>query len=124
VKPSKSIFTSNLYNYMLKCEDSLREFYEVKIFFSIMVLRNIVKKNLANKVVKRIYNQYYDVIYKYSHKKLYKLIELRAFQRVFKHFTETGSLEAMMKEDKTMRNNLDAFKQRTANILNKIGTLN
>ena len=45
----------------------------MKIFFSILVLRNIVKKRLANKVVRKLYNQYYDVVYKYSHKKLFKL---------------------------------------------------
>jgi hypothetical protein len=109
---------------MLKCDESLMQFYEVKVLFSIMIMRNIVKKKLANKVIKRIYNQYYDVVYKYSHKKLFKLCQMKAFQLVFKHFIKTGSLEAMLKQDKTMRNNLDSFKQRTEDILLKIRTSN
>lgn len=72
-----------------------------------------------DKVVKKVYNIYYDVIYKYSHKKLFKIMEQPSFRAIFTHFVESGTLDALLENDKTMKINMDVYKARTNEILRK-----
>ena len=82
-----------------------------------MAIRNVSKKMLSCKIVMKVYNVYYDVLYKYSHKKFYKLIDQQWFKIIFKEFAESGNLHTILASDKTLCANVDSYKGRLEEII-------
>lgn len=100
-----------------KCTDpKISPLYELRILLASMLLRNIAKKYVMIKMVKRQYSCYYDVVYKYSHKKMSKLLELRSFRMLFQHFTSSGGFEKMLEEDETLKANSDNYREKATEI--------
>ena len=78
------------------------EFIQVKIIIICMVLRNWTK-NILNKFdMKRTFINFYDCIYKYSHRKLGRLINEPSFRITFDHFVNSGELRKMVDADSTL----------------------
>lgn len=103
-----------------KCPKELVVFYEIKFLLMSMLLRNVIKKHLAIKMIKTQFTSYFDLIYKYTHRKMNRLVRLTSFQLLFKNFIDDRGLEAMLETDKTLASNADKYRNVATNIVNQL----
>lgn len=92
-------------------DPSLMEYYQLKIMLFCLIARAPAKAYKSTPDIKKQYNSYYDTIYKYSHRKLRKLIEMRSFKLLFQYFVKTGALESMLNKDPTMVANKEKYNE-------------
>lgn len=102
---------------MLSYEDLNQMYHEVKILFASILMRNPIKSCMQSLTTRKIYDLFYEVIYKYSHKKLSKLMKVGCFRLVFQKFTATGALEEMLSLDPTLTANLDVYRERSERLI-------
>ena len=93
-------------------------YHEIKILLSCMTTRVCMNKFLQTKSIRTISTLFYDTIYKYSHKKMKKLIKLGCFRLLFFYFTQNGALDEMCERDKTLSKNAIYFKESAKILLN------
>lgn len=92
------------------------EFIQVKIMIICMVLRNCTK-NILNKFdMKRTFLNFYDCIYKYSQRKLARLIKAPAFRRTFNYFINSGELKKMIETDSSLHSKKDLILKKADDI--------
>lgn len=101
------------------CPREFSLFYEVKIMLISMLLRKLVKKFMTVRIVKMPFSSYFDVVYKYTHKKMRKLVSQKCFQLLFKKYIDDGGLELMLQTDDTLKSQIDVYKQVAFNIINQ-----
>lgn len=53
----------------------------------------------------------YNCLYKYSHKKLERLLTCETFGFLFKTYVQTEAFQFMMEQDETLKKNKDAYQQ-------------
>jgi len=53
----------------------------------------------------------YDCLYKYSHKKLDKILHCIFFSFLFRDYVETGGFQKMIDSDETLNKNKEAYKE-------------
>ena len=70
-----------------------------------------MKNFLMHASFRNIFENFYGVITKYSHRKLRLLSRYRCFKMVFEKFLTTGSLDKMISDDPTLNRNADKFKE-------------
>lgn len=77
-------------------------YLQVKVMVVWMVMRNWTK-NILNKFdMKRTFIKFYDCIYKYSQRRLAKLMKVPAFKITFNQFISSGALREMVGKDKSL----------------------
>ena len=77
--------------------------------FACMNLNVPLKRMTRFPFVKSCYDMLYNVLYKYSHHKVIKLIQFSPFGRIFKHFNENGSMKEMFSEDDIFLANPESY---------------
>lgn len=70
--------------------------------------------------IKKQYFAYYDTIYKYSHRKLRKLIKMDSFKLIFNHFVKSGAFDEMLFKDATMAANKEKYTEVAEKLLSSI----
>ena len=102
-----------------EAKQDVQLYHEIKILLACMVIRTYMSKFLHIKCIRTISTMFYDTIYKYSHKKMKKLIKLGCFRLLFTDFIQNGALDKMYENDKTLSRNVTYFKE-SAKILLKL----
>ncbi|CAI2375597.1 unnamed protein product [Moneuplotes crassus] len=92
-------------------------YYRVKILLACMVLNIPLRKKFAIPYVKTAFNLFYNCIYKYSKKKLIKLLKFKPFAVIFEQFVSEGQMERMLENDVTFSSNLEAYQENFQNLL-------
>lgn len=100
--------------------EPLKEFYKLKITLACMNLSIPMKKKFSYPFVKTCYSLVYEVLYKYSNKKLMKLINFPAFSKIFEHLHKSGVLEEMIQENQTFKANEDIYRKNIQALWEKV----
>lgn len=114
------LFSSTHKGVVYTADQRILSLYELKMLLTSMLLRNTAKKYIMTRMVKTQYSCYYDVVYKYSHKKMMRLLKLASFKLLFQHFVNSGGLDKMLAEDETLNANCDLYKEKANAIINGI----
>jgi hypothetical protein len=67
-----------------------------------MVNPDLVKRHSGSSGLRRRHKEFYDCLYKYSHKKLKKLLKDDCLVYLFRHFVSSGDYERFRSEDETL----------------------
>ena len=70
-----------------------------------------MKGYLTNTSMRSIFENYYEVVTKYSHKKLRFLLRFGCFRLVLEKFINNGSLDHMINEDLILHKNAMIYRQ-------------
>jgi len=91
-----------------------------KIYLWLLVIPDMVKLYLKNQ--KRRWQQklIYDCLYKYSHKKLDKLLNSEFFSFLFKEYVNSGAFERMLNSDETLGKHKPTYKEAWEYFMSKI----
>ncbi|CAI2368999.1 unnamed protein product [Moneuplotes crassus] len=91
-----------------------------KIYLCLLIIPEVIKPYLKNQKRRCQHKLIYDCLYKYSHKKLDKLLQSEFFSFLFKQYVDSGDFERMLQQDKTLEKHRDAYKQACEYFLSKI----
>lgn len=92
-------------------------YHEIKIMFASMLMRVAVKPWMQCLTTRKLHKVFYDAIYKYSHKKLLRLLDFGCFALIFKKFVETGALDEMLAQDPTLLPNFELHRERARELV-------
>jgi hypothetical protein len=92
---------------------------DIKTLISIMVSPNHVKNVLKDDDL-ALYKDYYSCIYKYSHKKLAKMLERQVCGYLFTDYIASGKLLTFISSCSTMSQNADTYTQAGHNFYSTI----
>lgn len=81
----------------IQTDDSHSQFFQVKLMVACMTVRMIMKKYIGKCKLRKVYTKYYDVISKYSYKRLVLLLKIKPFQIVMKEFLESDDYQEMVR---------------------------
>mmetsp|Transcript_15050 Transcript_15050/g.21056 ORF Transcript_15050/g.21056 Transcript_15050/m.21056 type:complete len:430 (+) Transcript_15050:1-1290(+) len=87
---------------------------DVVFVMKVLLQPDLVKKMSKTRSERFLMNNYYDCIYKYSHKRLLKLsqqksTETAAFRFVFTEFVQSGKFEELVMSDATLQRTPEAY---------------
>ena len=77
-------------------------YFQIKTIIAWFVVRMIMKKRFYKTKLKKIYDVYYEVITKYSHKKLRKMLNLEWFRIILEEYFNSQDFEEMLNNDPTL----------------------
>jgi len=92
----------------------------LKIYLCLLVFPEMIKAYLKNQKRRCQQKLIYDCLYKYSHKKLDKLLQSEFFTFLFKDYVKSGSFHKMMNSDETLRKHKDTYQQASEYFLSKM----
>lgn len=83
-------------------ETDLRLYYEIKVLYACMTLRIPAKKKILDPYMRKIYSSFYDVLYKFSHRKLKTFVTRDFFKVAFRHYVNSREVDAMLNDNTTL----------------------
>ena len=78
-------------------------------YVGIIINFNLLRRYLKDKKYIKFNTQYFDCLYKYSHKKLSNLFADKILKFLFEDLFETGKIYELMREDETMNKNFTLY---------------
>lgn len=111
-------FTFNLFGSKINeyNEDGLSQ-DDLVFIVRMLIQPDLVKKMNKTREQRFLCNNYYDCIYKYSHKRLLKLIKNPTLSHLFEDFIRNGCFEQLVMEDETLKRNPEAYIEAAQNLL-------
>lgn len=76
-----------------------------------IVIPDMIKPYLKNQTRRLSNKLLYECLYKYSHKKLEKILSCEFFSFLFKDYVDTGAFQNMIDQDDTLRRNKEAYQE-------------
>lgn len=106
-------FVQSNYAAKLQDVDFGREdaFEDIVNYVGIIINFSMIKKDIQDKDYLKFNTQYYDCLYKYSHRKLSSIFSDKILKFLFEDFIETGKIYEHMKQDDTMSKNPQAYEE-------------
>ena len=95
-------------------------YFQIKTIIACLVVRMVMKKRFFKTKIKKIYDSYYDVISKYSHRKLRKLLIVEGFRVVLKEYFCSQDFEIMLDTDPSLSPKKKIFRDLKLNLLSLI----
>lgn len=95
----------------------LNDFYMVKVMVASIAVRMVMKKYWGRYEISKVYSKYYNVLSKYSHKKLVILLNVKPFQIIWKDFFISDDFQMMLRNDETLSRNREIFQMKAKNFL-------
>ena len=92
------------------------EYFRVKILVACLTARLMMKKYVSKWNLRRTYAKYYDVISKYSCKRLHAILSVKAFRIIFDEFFNSEDFEEMLQTDESLKEEQVAYRER-ANVV-------
>ena len=93
---------------------------EVKIMIASIIIRKNMKKYINRCNLRRIWEKYYEVIYKYSYQRLATLLKSRSLQLIFKNFYESSDFQEMLVSDESLAKDKEAYDYRAKRMVQYI----
>lgn len=75
---------------------------ELATYVGMMVNPDLVKRQANSAGLRKRHKEFYDCLYKYSHKKLKKLMKDECLVFLFRHFVSNGDYQRFKAEDDTL----------------------
>jgi hypothetical protein len=76
-----------------------------------MIIPDMIKPYLKNQKRRCQQKLVYDCLYKYSHKKLQKLLDSKFFTFLFKEYVDSGAFHQMVEADDTLSKHKETYKE-------------
>lgn len=92
----------------------------LKVYLSLIVIPELIKPYLKNQKRRCQHKLIYDWLYKYSHKKLDKLLESEFFSYIFKEYVNWGAFGEMVSSDETLSKHKDTYQHAWEYFISKI----
>ena len=92
----------------------------LKIYLGLIIIPDMLKPYLKNQKRRCQQKLIYDCLYKYSHKKLEKLLNSEFFSFLFKEYVESGEFKKMLTSDETLRKHHSTYKEACDLFVSKI----
>lgn len=107
-------------DFMRKDESNFFDAENIKIYMCLIVVPELIKGYLKNQRRRCQYKLIYDCLYKYSHKKLEKLLESEFFCFLFKEYVDSGAFSEMVENDETLRKHKATYQEACDYFISKI----
>jgi hypothetical protein len=98
-------------------------FLQVKLMVACLTVRMIMKRYLGKCNLRKFYARYYDVISKYSYKRLIHLLKIQPFQIVIVEFFQSPDFEEMLNSDESLLSDKEMYKLKAGRILKVVHEL-
>jgi hypothetical protein len=83
----------------------------LKIYLCLIIIPEMIKPYLKNQKRRCQYKLIYDCLYKYSHKKLDKLLESEFFNFLFNEYVDSEAFNEMVKSDDTLSKHQSTYQE-------------
>lgn len=103
-----------------KTADSHSDYFQVKLMVACLTIRMIMKKYIGKWKLRKVYTKYYDVISKYSYKRLILLLKIKPFQIVMEEFLSSNDFQEMLDTDDSLVTDKEAYSDKAVKILQVI----
>ena len=103
---------------LLSCKDYDGDFNgdakyaDLKLLIACMTMPDVLKAYMKTKTRKLMFTMFSNVVYKYSHKNMQKLIENSTFKIILKQYVMSPDFELMLRTDETLKRYPDLYKQK------------
>lgn len=98
------------------------EFYILKVIIACLTVRLVMKKYISKCKLRRTYDKYYDIISKYSSKRLFTLLRIKTFQIIFKEFFTSPDFEEMLNSDESLMVDKASYSDKASKIMHLINS--
>jgi len=95
----------------------------VRFIVGLIVSQQLMRSHINSIKERTFFYQYYQLLNKYSHKKLLRLMKNSNFIFVIANFKENGGLEELIKTDQTLMRNPQAYYEAANSFINKLSIL-
>lgn len=92
----------------------------LKIYLWLIIIPELIKPYLKNQKRRCQQKLIYDCLYKYSHKKLDKLLESEFFCFLFQDYVESGAFKEMIESDETLSKHKSTYQEAWDYFISKI----
>ena len=92
--------------------DSSSKYSDVKLLVASMTMPDVLKVYMKTKSRKATFSTFSNVIYKYSHKNMFKLINNKTFKTILDQFVRSPDFEEILKTDETLKRFPDLYRQK------------
>ena len=107
-------------DFMRKDESNIFDPENVKIYMCLIIVPEMIKGYLKNQRRRCQYKLLYDCLYKYSHKKLEKLLNSEFFSFLFKEYVNSGAFQEMVENDDTLNKHKSTYEEACEYFISKI----
>ena len=83
----------------------------LKIYLGLLIIPDMLKSYLKNQKRRCQQKLIYDCLYKYSHKKLDKILNSEFFSFLFKEYVVSGDFQSMLTSDETLKKHQSTYKE-------------
>lgn len=105
------------------CNKNAALLLEVKIMVGSIIIRKNMKKYINRWNLRRVWEKYYEVIYKYSYQRLATLLKSKSLQLIFKRFFGSDDFKKMLENDDSLSQDKEAYKYRAERMVDYINNL-
>ncbi|CAI2360437.1 unnamed protein product [Moneuplotes crassus] len=102
---------------------NLSVFLEIKVLLASIIIRKNMKRYINRCSLRRVCEKYYQIIYKYSYKRLGTLLKSKSVQLIFLDFFESEEFQQMLETDESLEKDKDAYDYRAKRIIDYVKNL-
>ena len=93
------------------------KYADLKLLIACMTMPDVLKVYMKTKTRKIMFTMFSNVIYKYSHKNMQKLMDNRAFKIILKQYVKSPDFELMLMTDDTLKRYSDLYRQKGLSLI-------
>ena len=93
------------------------KYADLKLLIASMTMPDVLKVYMKTKTRKIMFTMFSNVIYKYSHKNMQKLMDNRAFKIILKQYVKSPDFELMLMTDDTLKRYSDLYRQKGLSLI-------
>ena len=93
---------------------------DLKLLIASMTMPDVLKVYMKTKTRKLMFTMFSNVIYKYSHKNMQKLIENSTFKIILKQYVRSPDFELMLMTDDTLKRYPDLYRKKGFSLFQNI----
>ncbi|CAI2360646.1 unnamed protein product [Moneuplotes crassus] len=111
---------SVIYDPSFKLSENTNILLEIKVVLASIIIRKNMKKYINRCNLRRICEKYYQIIYKYSYKRLGNLLNSRSIKLIFLDFFKSEDFKSMLEVDESLERDKEAYEYRAQRIVKYI----